>query len=425
MNYWRMSFRIGSEGTEMWEECCDRGIAAIGAYDKNGEPAVRDCSRLTEEELTLAFRKKKPGNAARLFSFKNLVYRMQEGDIIYAKQGPFIVGRGVITSRYQYDPNIMKGSEARWEHYVRVGWEKDFEPVPILLGAERITILPLSKEKVRLLKAAIADRLPEIPELPVHQKASEPSAIQPMPASRTTYSHRGQEGIGKKRLELKEFYRTFQQQLPADWRRFPDLEGPDLIWISDEYLQANPRIAIIGQQVREWYSYREFVSPLSIGKAIAVHRHSSERHNPGKPFRRFFHAVAEGAFPGEPDGWKKILWTNLVKFVCTGKEASVLKKPFAEQVLQMQRNVLREELRIAEPHICIFVTGPDYDQVLERCFPGIRYEQLDLPGRQFARLVHNNLPNKSYRTYHPRYLLPKGLWDPVLQSLGRELGWSN
>ncbi len=425
MNYWRMSFRIGSQGTEMWEECRKQGIAAIGAYDKNGDPVVRDCSRLTEEALTQAFRKKKPRNSARLFSFKNLVYRMQVGDIIYAKQGPYIVGRGVIKSGYQYDPNILKGSKARWEHFVRVDWEENFESVPILLGAERITILPLSKERVRLLENAIGTPLSKPPRTALAPTTGESSTIHPIPAPPAISQHRGDTGREEKRKQLKEIYQAFQQQAPPDWKRFPGLEGPALVWMSDEYLQASPKIAIIGQQVREWYSYHSFVSQMSIDDAIAVTRNSEERHKRHLPFRRFFHQISEKAFPEEPEAWRKLLRTNLIKFVCSGREPSILKKLFAEELLNWQKDVLREELRIAEPEICIFVTGPDYDQVLELCFPGVRREQLDLPEQRFARLVHEDLPVKSYRTYNPRYLLASGLWAPVFQCLDHELGWGS
>ncbi len=44
MNYWRMAFRIGDRGYEMWQDCYNRGIAAIGYYTDDGKPVVKDCS---------------------------------------------------------------------------------------------------------------------------------------------------------------------------------------------------------------------------------------------------------------------------------------------------------------------------------------------------------------------------------------------
>jgi hypothetical protein len=47
---------------------------------------------------------------------------MKKDDIIYAKKGPYIIGKGVITKEYRYDPNILRGTIANWEHFVTVNW---------------------------------------------------------------------------------------------------------------------------------------------------------------------------------------------------------------------------------------------------------------------------------------------------------------
>jgi hypothetical protein len=140
------------------------------------------------------------------------------------------------------------------------------------------------------------------------------------------------------------------------------------------------------------------------------------------PFWQFFHSVRLAAFPGELEARRRVLWTNLVKFV--GRDGSrILKKPYAEQALRLQEDVLVTELAIAKPDICVFVTGPDYDGILERYFDGVRFEPLDLPVRQFARLVATRLPHHSYRTYHPNALRRLKMWDRVVRILGRELSW--
>jgi len=155
MNYWRMAFRVGSQGDEMWEDCRKRGIAAIGYYAGHGEPIVGDCSKLTEGEYNEIWRRKYPENTTGRASLRNVAYRMKMGDVIYVKQGPYIVGRGRVTSEYQYDPDILKGTASEWEHFVRVNWETDFHPMRILLGAELTTVLQLSGERLQKLNAVI------------------------------------------------------------------------------------------------------------------------------------------------------------------------------------------------------------------------------------------------------------------------------
>lgn len=155
MNYWRMAFRIGSRGDEMWPECKQRGIAAIGYY-KDGQRIVGDCSKLTEDEYNDIWRRKDPRNTTGRVSLRNVAYRMSVGDVIYVKQGPEIVGRGTVTSPYKYNPSILKGAKTKWEHFVRVKWDADFDAIEIPLGAELITVLQLEGRRLRRLQAAIA-----------------------------------------------------------------------------------------------------------------------------------------------------------------------------------------------------------------------------------------------------------------------------
>lgn len=148
MNYWRMAFRIGSRGYEMWPDCYERGIAAIGYYTNDGNPVVEDCYRLTEDEYDEIWRRKRPDSTTARSSLKNVAYRMKKGDIIYVKKGPYIVGKGVITKEYKYDPNILRGTEAEWEHFVTVNWDKEFTEFNLVLGADQIAVLKLEGRRL-------------------------------------------------------------------------------------------------------------------------------------------------------------------------------------------------------------------------------------------------------------------------------------
>lgn len=152
MNYWRMAFRIGSQGSEMWPDCFGRGIAAIGYYADDGKPVVRDCSTLTETEYDKIWRRKRPRAISARNSLKNVAYRMKVGDVIYVKQGPQIVGKGVVTRKYDYGPNILRGTQAEWEHFVKVDWQKNFFGFRLVLGADLITVLKLEGERLKKIQ---------------------------------------------------------------------------------------------------------------------------------------------------------------------------------------------------------------------------------------------------------------------------------
>ena len=69
-------------------------------------------------------------------------------------------------------------------------------------------------------------------------------------------------------------------------------------------------------------------------------------------------------------------------------------------------DLARRELEILKPDACVFLTGPNYDFVLDASFPDIKRERL-LPGvesRSLAKLSSPVLPKSSFRTYHPSYL---------------------
>ncbi|MCX7015964.1 MAG: HNH endonuclease [Candidatus Sumerlaeota bacterium] len=169
MTYWRMAFRVGSRGDEMWPDCRKRGIAAIGYYTDRGDPIVGDCSRLTEDEYNAIWRRKDPKNTSGRASLRNVAYRMKVGDVIYVKEGPWVVGRGRVTKRYRHNPDVLKGAASEWEHYVKVDWEPDFARVPVSLGAELTTVLQLSGERLQKLEDAILLRDQEAVERIVAQ----------------------------------------------------------------------------------------------------------------------------------------------------------------------------------------------------------------------------------------------------------------
>ncbi|MDE3110351.1 MAG: hypothetical protein KGL02_10470, partial [Acidobacteriota bacterium] len=107
------------------------------------------------------------------------------------------------------------------------------------------------------------------------------------------------------------------------------------------------------------------------------------------------------------------LWTNL--FRCSveirgspGKFGSVIKnttKTEQELLLASQRGLLSKEFRFLRPDGAVFFTGPNYDFVLLKEFPDARLEPVKRwTERQFSRVRSAELPEKSFRIYHPSYL---------------------
>jgi hypothetical protein len=226
---------------------------------------------------------------------------------------------------------------------------------------------------------------------------------------------------------------TMQHQLDLLYRRlkvpdvdatdgdglFERLKGPDLLWVSPAFRDATPRVAIIGQQQEGWeYTYREFIDRWTIEEAVSVYRQFNfgERYT-SSYFWQFFKEVREHFF-GEASERGVVAWLNLVKFVTTAPSQSVLGQSFERNALAIQNGIFKGELEILKPDICIFVTGwTNYDKIIRKYYPGVRFEDIGLGEQVLARLVDENLPTHSFRTYHPKHLRLRGLWAPVVRKI--------
>jgi hypothetical protein len=134
MAIWRMAFRDGTGGQSFWADCKQRGVAAI-AYQAIGNVDLsQPPGRHTPGWSQLAPPEKG--------CMKHFVTDMAVGDVIYAKEGRDIVGRGVITSPYRFEsenPIVLPGGRFAYRHQRRIDWFREFGPVRISVGHPAIT----------------------------------------------------------------------------------------------------------------------------------------------------------------------------------------------------------------------------------------------------------------------------------------------
>jgi hypothetical protein len=144
-----MSLRDGTGGDSAWEECRDRGVAVI-AYD-------------TMEFDLSKYEKGEPKNSwstlssAQYSSLARFAYGIKEGDVIYVKEGPQIVGRGTVQEEYYFDPYCsIKDSRGRsWPHLLGVTWDFGFQPIKVQIGSNQLFVVePLRDEDLRKVNRA-------------------------------------------------------------------------------------------------------------------------------------------------------------------------------------------------------------------------------------------------------------------------------
>jgi hypothetical protein len=157
-----MAMREGYNGPDLFEACRRKGIAAIGYRGRN---LGCDWSRFSIEEFRKRWKKNGWPVTARKYC-EYMLFDMKPGDVIYAKSGPRIVGRGTVTRGYGYDPTILQDERCDWPHYVRVEWESSFRPFRCLLESEQSTIFKLNEariEKVRKAEARAGNGAAKVP----------------------------------------------------------------------------------------------------------------------------------------------------------------------------------------------------------------------------------------------------------------------
>jgi hypothetical protein len=149
MQAWRMAFRDGNKGFEMWDQCLANGVAAI-AY----EGMDFDLSKHPEGEPKERWSQLSP---AQQYSLKTFVYRIKVGHTIYVKQGPQIVGKGRVSKRYVFDRRSpVKGERGdRWPHLISVEWDRKFPSVRVQVGNPQLyAVRPLPRDDQRKVNRA-------------------------------------------------------------------------------------------------------------------------------------------------------------------------------------------------------------------------------------------------------------------------------
>ena len=231
------------------------------------------------------------------------------------------------------------------------------------------------------------------------------------------------------------------QEAYADWKRslqFAEddaakLSPPLLLSVPPGYTEADRRILFFGRETFGWEwtrklreDYPEYqvdypYTDVSTLQDFLANDDSVEALCWG--YREFKFAEYQPTNRNSPfwqafrevQGWRGVglIWNNLSR--CDFQGGSVLSAPKALQtyLAECQRGLVAKELEILRPHVCLFFTGPGYDNLLSGVFPECSFTPVDkdIPVSQLARIGHPRLPANSFRTYHPHYLRRGGHWD--------------
>jgi hypothetical protein len=173
------------------------------------------------------------------------------------------------------------------------------------------------------------------------------------------------------------------------------------------YFQQTKKLLIVGQETYGWHcKYADVEAQLE----FYLNFNMGEKHY-SSPFWNITRKV-ESILGIER---YSCAWSNLNRFDHGGgpPEGKIL-----EEVAKLDF-LVKEEIQILKPDICLFYTNWKYDHRIKALYPGVQFHDVEgLPNGHFARLFHDELPKVTLRTPHPRTIRMRKWENAFLTFMG-------
>ena len=201
-----------------------------------------------------------------------------------------------------------------------------------------------------------------------------------------------------------------------DANQMRQLSAPFLLNVERSYFEAPVRVMYVGQETRGWESKLDtiLVSPEAVPRLLARYQRGMQDSWSG-PFLRTLKLLTRELGRGGPGS---VVWTNLQKMdVDRGPNRSRNARGYSNALDEFSRKLFRFEVELLRPHVLIFGTGPHYDKLIQRCFPGRQESRVVVPRAQWHFTVDSI---RCYRTWHPR-TVPRKNWPHTLAEYYRAI----
>jgi hypothetical protein len=241
--------------------------------------------------------------------------------------------------------------------------------------------------------------------------------------------------------ELHSAYSEWRETLRLNLENGGDLSSPLLLSVTEDFCNAERRIMVFGQETFGWewnsnlrknypnypeewpyeWNVQSMADFIHIKDSVEGLCWGYEQFKFGSfqpqthsaPFWRAFRQVQSWAGAG-------VMWSNVAKSDyldpkgITGRSILAASEELRENLVTQQRDIIIREIEILKPHACIFFSGPYYDPIISGTFPSCVFNQIKPHViREISHLSDENLPEKSFRTYHPNYLSRSKQWGLI------------
>lgn len=227
--------------------------------------------------------------------------------------------------------------------------------------------------------------------------------------------------------ELHRAYHNYfaaAKTLPARLRK--RASAPLLVSISDDWRTSVSRLVIVGQETNGWTSAvnakTRLISTLehfcSNDSGISEMVHAYELFDFARTYSHrnsaFWRAfrIMESNVAAKKSA---VIWTNLFRVDVGGSVMRHCDEAARNHLRRVQTNLLTTEIKVLNPTVVVFFSGPSYDQEIAHAFKGCTFEQVfsDRPLREVALVRSSLLPANSFRIYHPNYLQRSRRWSLI------------
>lgn len=179
--------------------------------------------------------------------------------------------------------------------------------------------------------------------------------------------------------------------------------NPLLLYLDneEEIKKADIRVMFYGQETNSWYEkFNTDIKPIL--DCYDSFFNDGECWCYGGQFWNGiskFCTMLEAKYPN-----KKIryVWNNIVKI---GKYDDKGFPP--DYIYEVERNsfsIIKDELQIIKPNVVLFLTGPNYDSVIEDNFGQLNYRPLAPFTKRWLSKIELKGTDFAFRTYHPNFL---------------------
>jgi hypothetical protein len=244
----------------------------------------------------------------------------------------------------------------------------------------------------------------------VDETIAVPDALDPPPRTRVRKPNTVKWPKTKPMQALRDLYQTHIKRFAQFVNSFPNehFNGP-LLMEPSAYFQQPRKLLVVGQQ-----TYGGRCEYGDIDAQLEWYRKFNMGGEEGKPYYAspFWNVTRKVESILGIERYS-CAWSNLNRFDHDG--GAPKGKKILEEISKLDF-LVREEIRILKPDICLFYTNWKRDPRIKALYPGVQFHNVEgLPSGHFARLIHDALPDLTLRTPHPRTIRMQKWEDAFLK----------